>query len=790
MKVAALRAAGRTLATWMGGVALLAMAPLAQAIPPSFSSQVNVPIPAAGQNVIINLRAAGAVSGSPGLDVGTGQNVVFVTNGTVTQPTPLVIGFFDPDGGMCVRITNPASGGYTPTPGDILFAPLTAINGLAEGGATIPPGITLINAPGPGIVTEGNQAQEDACADANIAPISSINGGNRTIADTDGAPGENVAFSATVTDPEGETLSYAWYGSDGETQLSTSPTPTIPLPDGVSFIRLIVRDETGESTVSEVTITVGNASGPTANAGGNRNVEDTDAEDGANVTLDGSLSTDADGAIVTYRWSLITDSESETLLGSSGSPTLQTRLPNGENLIQLLVTDNVGLQSSDTVTITVADGPVITTLSDIPNLSPNQRRVAQALDRICGQLRDLSELSGDQQDLLIRCNGLQINNTTDNQVDALDEMVADDFAVARTQTLLFANTQYASVMDRLMALRGGAKGLSLAGLNIIVDGKSVPLAQLQDMVKGMLGGGASADEPGGLLSDKWGMWARGNYSFGEKDRNSSSPAFDANQWSMVGGLDYRFNDKWVGGVSLAYGQSSIDFNPRSEGALDTDTWAISLYGSTYAAKNFYFDGIVNVANASYGADRNISYVDGSGLVDVDARGDTDGMTYSAGLSGGYDFLVGGLTLSPTLGFFYIDATIDGFSERGAGGLNLIYDEQTFQSFTGNLGFRVTYAWNLSWGVLLPHVRVDYVREFKNDADVFGVRFAADPNAASTPPILVETDNPDESYWRLATGLSAQFIHGISGYIEYQRLESFEFINFQDVSMGLRFQRSF
>jgi hypothetical protein len=55
---------------------------------------------------------------------------------------------------------------------------------------------------------------------------------------------------------------------------------------------------------------------------------------------------------------------------------------------------------------------------------------------------------------------------------------------------------------------------------------------------------------------------------------------------------------------------------------------------------------------------------------------------------------------------------------------------------------------------------------------------------------VETDNPDESYWRLATGLSAQFIHGISAYVEYQRLESFEFISFQDVSLGLRFQRSF
>jgi outer membrane autotransporter protein len=317
----------------------------------------------------------------------------------------------------------------------------------------------------------------------------------------------------------------------------------------------------------------------------------------------------------------------------------------------------------------------------------------------------------------------------------------------------------------------------------------VPLAQLQDMVEQFLGGGAAADEPGGLLSDKWGLWARGNFSFGEKDASATSPAFDADQWAFVGGLDYRVSDKAVVGAALSYGSSSVEF-AADDGALDTDSFALSLYGSAYAAKNFYFDGIVNVSNSSYDAERNIAYVDGSGLVTADAAGDTDGLTLSGGLSAGYDFLIGGLTISPNLGFFYIDTTIDGFTETGAAGLNLIYDEQKFESLTGNAGMRLTYAWNVSWGVLLPHLRVDYVREFEDDVDVFGVRFANDPNAASTPPVLVATDNPDQSYWRLAGGFSAQFKHGVSGYIEYQRLESFEFISFEDISIGLRFQRSF
>jgi outer membrane autotransporter protein len=424
--------------------------------------------------------------------------------------------------------------------------------------------------------------------------------------------------------------------------------------------------------------------------------------------------------------------------------------------------------------------------------------MASKLDSMCDALANSeAALTADQVDLLTKCNGIRIRTATNQaaeQVEAIEELIPDDFSVARTQTLLFANTQYASIMDRLMALRGGAKGLSLAGLNIIVDGKMVPLAQIEDMVKQFLGGGASsdgssADEPGGLLSDKWGLWMRGNFSFGEKDQSATSPAFDADQWAFVGGLDYRVSDKAVLGAALSYGSSSVEFK-SDEGQLDTDSFALSLYGSAYAAKNFYFDGIVNYSNSSYDAFRNITYVDGIGLVDVDASGDTDGSTLSAGLSMGYDFLAGGLTISPNVGFFYIDTTIDGFTETGAAGLNLIYDEQKFKSMTGNAGLRLTYAWNVSWGVLLPHLRVDYVREFEDDVDVFGVRFANDPNAASTPPVLVATDNPDTSYWRLAGGFSAQFKHGISGYIEYQRLESFEFISFQDVSIGLRFQRSF
>jgi outer membrane autotransporter protein len=541
----------------------------------------------------------------------------------------------------------------------------------------------------------------------------------------------------------------------------------------------------GTATVS---VTVANQA-PTANAGPDQTLSDTDLEPGENVVLDGRQSTDTDGTIATYVWR----NAAGTQIATGANPTV--RLPDGSQVITLTVTDDLGIVATDTVTINVAVAPTRTTLSELTGLSPNQRKMAETLDSLCPRLAQAGTSNPEEAALLTRCNGLSFNNTADQQRDALDELNGDDFAAARTQALLFANFQYVGVMDRLIALRGGARGLSLAGLDLMLDGQHVPLADVQKMVEGFLGGGAASDatEPGGLLSDKLGLWGRGNYSFGDKDSSASAPSFDADQWGLLVGMDYRFSDKAVGGIALAYGDSTVEFQPAGEGQLDATSWAASVYGSVYAAKNFYLDAIVNVASVGYDAQRNITYVDGTGLVAENASGDTDGLTLSGGASMGYDFLLGGLTLSPTAGVFYVDATIDGFTEDGATGLNLVYDEQNYKSMTANVGLRLTYAWNVSWGVLLPHLRTDFVREFEDQVEVFGVRFAADPFDAGsnpTPPILVETDNPDRSYWRLAAGFSAQFKHGVSGYIEYQRLQSYELVDFQDVSCGLRFQRSF
>lgn len=90
---------------------------------------------------------------------------------------------------------------------------------------------------------------------------------------------------------------------------------------------------------------------PTANAGNDQVVEDSDRDGSVVVTLDGSGSTDAGGSITNYLWQ-----DGPTTLANGPSPTANVVLPVGAYTITLTVTDNGGLTASDTVSVTVEPG--------------------------------------------------------------------------------------------------------------------------------------------------------------------------------------------------------------------------------------------------------------------------------------------------------------------------------------------------------------------------------------------------------------------------------------------------
>lgn len=174
--------------------------------------------------------------------------------------------------------------------------------------------------------------------------------------------GTDVLLDGTAsTDAEGATLSYQWtiaLAPPGSTATlssaqATSATPAVtPTHPGDYGFALVVHDGHGPSTPALVVVTVDPATGnvpPSAHAGADQTVLI-----GATVQLDGSLSSDSDGTISEYRWSLFTPTVSSATLSAPATvnPTFPADVA-GAFIGQLEVFDGEFWSPVDVVSITV-----------------------------------------------------------------------------------------------------------------------------------------------------------------------------------------------------------------------------------------------------------------------------------------------------------------------------------------------------------------------------------------------------------------------------------------------------
>ncbi len=175
-----------------------------------------------------------------------------------------------------------------------------------------------------GVIVEGAPS-----TDVNQPPVAVITPGSQTV-----AAGTTLTLSAAgSSDPDGSIASYKW--STGETTSSISVTV-----NATQTYTVTVTDNKGATSTASVTLTVPANQAPVAViTPGSQSVKP-----GTVVTLSGASSTDADGSIVSYKWST-----GETT--SSISVTV-----NQTKTITLTVTDNQGATGTASVTLTADSG--------------------------------------------------------------------------------------------------------------------------------------------------------------------------------------------------------------------------------------------------------------------------------------------------------------------------------------------------------------------------------------------------------------------------------------------------
>ena len=119
-------------------------------------------------------------------------------------------------------------------------------------------------------------------------------------------------------------------------------------------------------------------------------------------------------------------------------------------------------------------------------------------------------------------------------------------------------------------------------------------------------------------------------------------------------------------------------------------------------------------------------------------------------------------------------------------------DTTVNSVTSNFGIHLSYTSTPKFGVLVPYARLDLVHEFESQNEFERVNFANDrfveDPLSPTTPIGIDAGSADPNYIAWSTGVHAQFINGIAGFIDYRGVARLDDLDVQEFSVGLRFER--
>ncbi|MCV6620756.1 MAG: autotransporter domain-containing protein [Cellvibrionaceae bacterium] len=622
---------------------------------------------------------------------------------------------------------------------------------------------------------------------------------------TNGAISVNYASSDDTAkageDYNSSTGSLSWANGEGEDKSFTVTVNADIINEPTETVILTLSNPTGSATLggqanAVLNILNVNEAGAPEISKEDISVTDFDGDGLVEVVLDATGKIVSDNPINEVNW--IKDGDT-----IATGMTTSAKLPIGIHPLQVVATDSNGKMAAVDFIAEVKELDPETTrmLSDTSGLNTEQGSVAGALDDLCPRLSELGQQNGltvGQSNLRNRCEQLRDPDLDDADiVEALDQIAGEEAEAIIITAARFTNMHQTNLRNRFTQLRRGGKALiDVSGLNMRLDGGSLSGNMFAAVGRNLIGGGAASGdeaEPEIYSDSRLGLFMNGNISYGERDPTKNNSGFKLDIEGITAGMDYRFTDKFIGGIAIGYSSSDLDY-ANDGGVLEGSSTFYSAYTSYYSDKNYYIDSSITYADSDFDVTRHIKYKDMSGLVDLRRGGSTNGEQLLATLDFGWDYNNGPWTFGPNGSFSYSDTSIDGYAEQGDSGLELQYSGQDNVTGTLGLGFHGSRVFLMDWGVLIANLNGNYYREFKNQNGVIRASFVHDPfrldSTNPTQEMLIVSDIPDRNYFSLGLGLAAQFKYGLSGFIDYQSLLKADDIKSRELAFGLRYEAKF
>ena len=274
---------------------------------------------------------------------------------------------------------------------------------------------------------------------------------------------------------------------------------------------------------------------------------------------------------------------------------------------------------------------------------------------------------------LLGCLGLESALTTK------DQHVANALTSATTTNLQFnrGTTQISNSLQSMRTLRGDTGGTKKGG-----------------------GSGDAYEMFGGL-----GLYVNTGGTFGSIDSSANLAGYNVSTRNFNTGLDFKLNDRLVTGLLFGYTSSVVDVSGGG-GNFGADIFRVAPYISLAPTDDTYVDFSIGYAHHDNKSQRNCLGCWSSN----NATFGTEEYNILTGL--GYTHSFGALSLRGYGQASSIYMDIGGYQETGPSPLGL--PTQHVLSITSTFGSELSYSWSVPFGVLIPRVSGEWVREYANN----------------------------------------------------------------------------
>lgn len=288
---------------------------------------------------------------------------------------------------------------------------------------------------------------------------------------------------------------------------------------------------------------------------------------------------------------------------------------------------------------------------------------------------------------------------------------------------------------------------------------------------------------------KWGAFVTLDRNTIERSRSRLENGFDSHTPGFLVGLDRRVLDAVLVGAAAGFKVTDLEFddvpkgkrgpgNPRQLGDQRTYTGTIGPYLSYTPGESWYLNGSVVLGFFGASTERF-----GDGLQGT-ARGDTRGYRVSVAGGGGYEWRYHALRAGPHLDVAWDHVHTGAFQESGSpADRRLLLAVSAFDDdlVTVKSGGRFSYAFPLSWGVLSPSSRLDFVYrdlDQNNRGEVTRVSGKVDG---------FDVDRPDRTSIELGVGLQLALPNELTLWAGYEENFLERFYTRSRVTAGVRKQ---